>query len=415
MAAEILIDIEKIFPSGPAIKANLRLPLDDSWTVLFGPSGAGKSTVLRCLAGLETPEKGHIYFGAETWFDAQKRIFIPPQRRSIGYVFQDYALFPHLTVKDNITYNLKGISRTVGANGVRPYTGGKRRLPLQGLLDLFHLNGLENRYPGQLSGGEKQRVAIARTLIRRPRLLLLDEPLTALDAPTREQLRGELKSLLKDFGVPIILVTHDRVEAISLGNRMAVMAEGQVLQTGSVSEVFSRPVNTLTAKVVGMETVVPGVVVETSEGLITVAVANIHIVAVDPNAECGMRNAESRGETISIPHSAIRNPQSATECFVCIRAEDVFLEQVTPVASSSSPRNHLKGKVISMNMEGPVVRVLISVGTMSSETPNSELRTPNFLLTAIITKQASQELSLHEGKEIIASVKATSVHVISRL
>ncbi len=396
MAAEILIDIEKTFPSGPAIKANLRLPLDDSWTVLFGPSGAGKSTVLRCLAGLEMPEKGHIYFGAEAWFDAQKRIFIPPQRRSIGYVFQDYALFPHLTVRDNIAYNL---------------SKAEKKTRLESLLDLFQLRGLENRYPGQLSGGEKQRAAIARTLIRRPRLLLLDEPLTALDAPTREQLRGELKSLLKDFGIPIILVTHDRVEAISLGNRMAVMAEGQVLQTGSASEVFSRPVNTLTAKVVGMETVVPGVVVETSEGLITIEVANTRIVA------CGVQSSEFgvRSEEVGVFSLNSQLLTLNSQCFVCIRAEDVFLEQVTPVASSSSPRNHLKGKVISMNMEGPVVRVLISVNPPIPPLKGGGKGGFEFLLTAIITKQASQELSLHEGKEIIASVKATSVHVISRL
>ncbi|HHT9125341.1 MAG TPA: ABC transporter ATP-binding protein [Candidatus Brocadiia bacterium] len=373
MATEILIDIEKTFPSGHVIKANLRLPLDASWTVLFGPSGAGKSTVLRCLAGLEKPEKGYIYFGHETWFDAQKRIFISPQRRSIGYVFQDYALFPHLTVRENVTYNLKRISSTdVGASDRSPL--------LEDLLELFHLKGIENRYPGQLSGGEKQRVAIARTLIRRPRLLLLDEPLTALDTPTREQLRGELKSLLKDSGIPIILVTHDRVEAISLGNRIVVMADGQVLQTGPVSEVFSRPINTLAARVVGMETVVHGRVVEVSEGLITVEAANTRIVALDPG------NVREAG-------------------FVCIRAEDVFLEQPGSggQATRSSPRNHLRGKVVSMNLEGPVVRVLISVGTN---------HLPSFFLTAIVTKQASQELSLHEGREIIASVKATSVHVI---
>lgn len=379
MATEILIDIEKTFPSGPAIKANLCLPLDDSWTVLFGPSGAGKSTLLRCLAGLERPEKGRIRFGSETWFDARERIFIPPQRRHIGYVFQDYALFPHLKVRDNITYNLHETSKV------------DKKERLENLLNLFHLKGLENRYPGQLSGGEKQRVAIARTLIRRPRLLLLDEPLTALDTPTREQLRGELRSLLKDFGILTILVTHDRVEAISLGNRMVVMADGQVLQTGSVSEVFSKPVNTLAAKVVGMETVVPGRVVEASEGLITVEVANTRIVA------CGLSTPDSQ------PH-----------CFVCIRAEDVFLEQAMP-ATKSSPRNHLKGRVVSINMEGPMVRVLTSVNPPVPPFEKGGHGEFRFLLTAIITKQASQELSLHEGKEIIASVKATSVHVIPRI
>lgn len=387
MATEILIDIERTFPSGPTIRANLRLPLDASWTVLFGPSGAGKSTVLRCLAGLEMPENGRICFGSETWFDAEEGIFTPPQRRSIGYVFQDYALFPHLTVRNNIAYNLKKVSRT------------DKKVRLEHLLDLFHLRGLENRYPSQLSGGEKQRVAIARTLIRRPRLLLLDEPLAALDTPTRELLRGELRSLLKDSGIPIILVTHDRIEAISLGNRMVVMADGQVIQTGSVFEVFSKPVSTLAAKVVGVETVVPGRVVETSEGLITVEVENTRIVA------CGVQSSEFgvRSEELGVFSLNFQLLTLNSQCFVCIRGEDVFLEQPASggQATKSSPRNHLKGKVVRMNMEGPLVRVIISVGAPQE-----------FLLTAIITKQASQELSLHEGKEIIASVKATSVHVI---
>ena len=174
-------------------------------TVLFGPSGCGKTTVLRCLAGLERPEEGLIQFGEETWFDAQQGVCLSPQQRGIGLVFQDYALFPHLTVEGNVGYGLHRLSR------------GERRKQVGEMLDRFDLIQVARQHPRQLSGGQQQRVALARALVRRPRLLLLDEPLSALDNALREALRGELRHWLARCEIPVLLVTHDRDGSPDLG------------------------------------------------------------------------------------------------------------------------------------------------------------------------------------------------------
>src|SRR5262245_31878197 len=221
VAAELTADFEKHFQDGPVIQVALRRPADAfSLTVLFGPSGSGKSTTLRCLAGLDRPERGVIRFGDEIWFDAARGIFLPPQRRRIGYLFQDYALFPHLRVAENIGYGLGKVAAS------------ERRKRFEEITALLGLVGLEDYYPRQLSGGQQQRVALARALVCRPRLLLLDEPLSALDAPTREQLRHELRHWLTKLAVPGIVVTHDRVETLALGDHVVVMDHGRVRQCG---------------------------------------------------------------------------------------------------------------------------------------------------------------------------------------
>ncbi|MEI8197543.1 MAG: ABC transporter ATP-binding protein, partial [Phycisphaerae bacterium] len=218
-------------------------------TVLFGPSGCGKTTILRCLAGLERPDMGFIRYGSEYWFDAPRGLHLPPQRRGIGFLFQDYALFPHLNVAGNISYAIARIARIP-----RP----QRRERLAEMLDLLDLGGLEQRYPDQLSGGQQQRVALARALITRPKLLLLDEPLSALDGPTRETLRRHLRKLLTALHIPAIIVTHDPTEAMALADHVAVLHRGQVLQAGPVEEVFSRPTDLTVAQIVGIETVLAG-------------------------------------------------------------------------------------------------------------------------------------------------------------
>src|SRR5262249_18257615 len=179
---ELAADFEKQCAGGPLIKFKLRRPEDAfSLTVLFGPSGSGKTTALRCIAGLERPDRGYIRFGNETWFDSERGIFVPPQKRRVGYLFQDYALFPHLTVAQNIGYGLRGISRA------------ERALHVERIMSVLGLTCLVDRYPKQISGGQQQRVALARAVVCRPRMLLLDEPLSALDAPTRDQVRRQLR------------------------------------------------------------------------------------------------------------------------------------------------------------------------------------------------------------------------------
>src|SRR6266705_514146 len=256
---ELIAEFEKHFPGGPVIQVELRRPADAfSLTVLFGRSGSGKSTTLRCLAGLERPERGTIRFGDEIWFDAARGIFLPPQRRRIGYLFQDYALFPHLRVAQNIGYGLGKIAAP------------ERRQRIEEITTLLGLAGLEDRYPRQLSGGQQQRVALARALVCRPRLLLLDEPLSALDAPSREDLRRQLRHWLVALRLSTIMVTHDRIEAFALGDHVAVFEAGRVRQSGSVQQVFSAPVDLAVARIVGIETIERGSIVQMADGLATV-------------------------------------------------------------------------------------------------------------------------------------------------
>lgn len=229
------------FPGGARIQVDaLELHPDGGVTVLFGASGAGKSTVLRCLAGLERPDAGRIRFGTEDWFDAATRFFLPARRRQVGYVPQDYALFPHLNVAANVGY---GLAATPLA---------ERRVRVEEALGWLDLAGLERRLPRELSGGQQQRVALARAVVTRPRLLLLDEPLSALDGPTRGRLRGELGEELRRFRIPTLLVTHDRAEAMALGDRLVVLVEGRIAQSGRVREVMDSPANPAVAELLGV-------------------------------------------------------------------------------------------------------------------------------------------------------------------
>jgi len=232
-------DFERRFHRGPTIQVALQRPANSfSVTALVGPSGCGKTTVLRCLAGLDVPRTGRISCGDDVWFDGPRKIFQWPQQRGIGFLFQEYALFPHLTVWDNIAYGLAQIGK------------GAARQRIAELVSVLQLTGFEGRYPHQLSGGQQQRVALARTVAPRPRLLLLDEPLSALDATTRSELRQELRRLLAEWRIPTIVVTHDPVEVVALADEVIVLLEGRVRQSGPVSHVFANPADSDVARIV---------------------------------------------------------------------------------------------------------------------------------------------------------------------
>jgi molybdate transport system ATP-binding protein len=210
----------------------LRLSLTvDSTVALVGPSGAGKSTVLNTIAGLVKPAGGRISCNDETWFDAERRVFVPPEERRVGLVFQDYALFPHLTVRENIEY--------------------ARRHSADAYLDRFKIRHLERARPGSLSGGERQRVALARALARDPEILLLDEPLAALDAHTKIDVRAELQQLLAGLEIPALLVTHDFEDAAALAGRVGVLVEGELRQTGSPTDLVAQPADPFVASFTG--------------------------------------------------------------------------------------------------------------------------------------------------------------------
>jgi molybdate transport system ATP-binding protein len=361
MERTLSLHVVRRFPRGPTIAARATWSLDEGRvTVLFGPSGSGKTTVLRALAGLDRPDEGAIAFAGEPWFDAARGLHLAPQARRIGLLFQDYALFPHLTVAGNVGYGLHRLPRAERAARVAEVSG---RL---GVADLLA------RRPGELSGGQRQRVALARALAPRPRLLLLDEPLSALDAPTREALRGELRALLEQAGVPAVVVTHDRTEALALGDRLVVLAGGAVRQVGPVHQVFSAPADVEVARVVGTENVFPARLVRREDGLAVVRAGPVELVGVDPGHLAG-------------------------EAYACVRAEEVVLEP--PGDHASSAQNALPATVVSLSDEGPLQRVTLDCGVR---------------LVALVTRRGAARLALAPGVAVSALVKAPAVRLVAR-
>jgi molybdate transport system ATP-binding protein len=362
MDRALTFDLERRFPGGPTVRARAAIPLDEGRvTVLFGPSGAGKTTVLRALAGLDLPDAGTIDFAGETWLDRARGVAVSPQRRRVGFLFQEYALFPHLTVAGNVGYGLHALPRDARATRVRE-VAARLRIPGE----------LLGRRPAQLSGGQRQRVALARALAPSPRLLLLDEPLSALDAPAREELRGELRRALEASGVPTVVVTHDRVEALALGDRLAVMVGGEIRQMGPVHAVFSAPADVEVARVVGTENVVPVTLVRRADGLATVRAGAAELVGVDPG---GLER----------------------DAYACVRAEEIVLEE--PPGTPTSALNLLAGVVAGRSDEGPLVRISIDVG---------------FPLVALVTRASAERFALAPGRRIAALLKAPAVRLVPR-
>ncbi len=221
---------------------------------LVGPSGSGKSTILRCIAGLDQSDQGYIHCGHEVWLDRKLNVRLPTQQRQIGFVFQDYALFPHLTAAQNVMTALGHIN-------ARERIGRAFEL-----LERVNLKGLEGRYPGRLSGGQRQRVALARALAREPEILLLDEPFSAVDQVTRQKLQQELAILRRHIQIPILLVTHDLDEAAVLADRLYVLHKGQTLQNGPPGEVMSRPHSALVARLMGHSNIFSATIKAHDEG-----------------------------------------------------------------------------------------------------------------------------------------------------
>jgi len=210
--------------------------------VLLGPSGCGKTTTLRCIAGLETAEEGHIAFGERTLFDAERKINVPPNKRNLGMVFQSYALWPHMTVRKNIGYPLR----------TRRVRGEEADRLIEEVSTLVDTANLLDRYPSQLSGGQQQRVALSRGLVARPDLVLFDEPLSNLDARLRDLVRSEIHELHSRLGFTSVYVTHDQVEALALGDRLAIMRDGKLEQLATPEQVFEEPATDYVAGFIGM-------------------------------------------------------------------------------------------------------------------------------------------------------------------
>lgn len=359
---ELSVDLHYPLPKGGGVQVRFSIPLETSRiVVLFGPSGSGKSTLLHCLGGLLQPDRGEIRYAGSVWFDGARGISLPPQRRSVGLLFQDYPLFPHLTVRENIAY------------GLRRWSRAEREQSVGRWVDRFQLAGKEGRLPSSLSGGEQQRVALARALAPRPRLLLLDEPFSALDLRTRALVRGELKKWIQEERAAALVVTHDMIDAMTLGEDLIVLSEGAVLQRGNPRDIFNRPASPEVAKIVGVENLLPAQVVLASEGRVVLEIGKGRLIAAGEAPPGG-------------------------RCLVSIRAEEVILERGQPAQSSA--RNRLPGFVQELIPMGAQIRAVIDCG---------------FSLTALVTRQAAEELALRPGAEITAVIKASSVHLISVL
>ena len=364
MTGQLEATFRRRFPAGPVVEADLRIPVDTFHvTVLFGPSGAGKSTLLRVLAGLERPESGTIRFGDETWCDTGRGIWLPPQQRDIGLMFQEYALFPHLSVAENVAF------------GIARLPAPERQSRLEEALKSFDLTDLRDRYPHQVSGGQQQRIALARTLIRRPRLLLLDEPLSALDGPLRNELQGELRRYLVRHQVPVLLVTHDPTEAANLGDDVAVMDQGTIRQRGPLPEVFQSPCGVEVARIVGMDTILPGTVVDRRDGRVTVDTAGVRWTVAAADEREMSRNVH-----------------------LCFRAEDVRVRKET--ATRDDAENAHVGRIERISSDGPMTRI--------------EIRS-SVTLSALLTKGAVRELSVAVGDNVRFDVPAAVIRPIDRM
>jgi molybdate transport system ATP-binding protein len=347
-------------------------------TVILGESGCGKSTVLRLLAGLLHPDKGHFALDDEIYIDTKQHIDVPPQERPIGFVFQDYVLFPHLSVFDNVAFGL----RMQGAHKkeIRKRVGEA--------LEQVHLVGYDDRRPKQLSGGQQQRVAIARALAMQPQLLLLDESLSALDIQTRREVEQELRQILSRLQLTTVMVSHQYIDALLFGNQIIVLDQGHVIQQGNHLDLLLHPHSSYIAEMVGVN-LLKGRVVSTDA-------SGVHTVTLSTSNGEGL-------EVIAVTQNNTTTLAPGREVSVVVDPRSITLHQSRPV---SSARNVFAGQIIQIvpvsaafsetekKMEG-LMRVSMSIDP--SLPP----------LTADITVSSSTQMDLSPGKEIYASFKAS--------
>jgi molybdate transport system ATP-binding protein len=337
-----------------ALAASFRLPLrafdvDVAFDVgdtlaLVGPSGSGKTSVLRALAGLARPAAGRIALGDDVWF--ADGVHVPPERRAVGLVFQEYALFPHLTVAANVAF------------------GAAARRDVPALLARLGLTQLARARPDALSGGERQRVALARALARRPRLLLLDEPLSALDPHTRDAVRGDLRGTLRELGLPTVVVTHDFVDAAALADRIGVVVEGKLVQLGTAAELIRAPASAFVARFAGGN-VLRGHA-RRNGGLTTIELADRTVV---------YSTDETEGDVAAV-----------------VFPWDVTLSRAL---RDDSAQNHVQAQVAAVV---PVAnRVRVTLGPVTAE----------------VTTESAQRLGVREGDVLVASWKATATRLVA--
>jgi molybdate transport system ATP-binding protein len=334
--------------------------------VLFGPSGSGKSTILRTIAGLVTPNHGVIRLGNLILFDADKGINLSPMDRRVGYVPQNYALFPHLTVAENVAYGLHRLGTSQRKNRVKQ------------LLTLMRIQELSNRRPENLSGGQQQRVALARALAPQPAILLMDEPLAALDESLRQALRVEIKNIPDRFKIPLLLVTHHLGEAYSLAGQLAVLQDGEMHQVGSRDEVFRHPATPTVARIMGMNNI-------------------LTVELVDHTYDHGVK-VRWNGLPLTIPSA----PDGVRDFQVGIRPEEILIVRDKRPRSPRLGENILPVRIIDDVDMGLDHRMTVAVDTQLEEEPTLEIR---------ISHPIFLRLKLAVGQKRSIAIPSSTIHV----
>jgi molybdate transport system ATP-binding protein len=332
-------------------------------TIFFGPSGAGKSTLLDCIAGLTRPDEGRIAVGGDVLFDSSRKIYLEAQNRRIAYVFQTLALFPHLTVEENVAY---------GLNNMQPE---KRRERVEEILAAFRVEKLRKQKPGAISGGEKQRVALARSLVTEPGVLLLDEPLTGLDAELKAAIVDDLRAWNAAKRIPILYVTHTREEVDALGERVLAMDNGHIVSAGAPMEVLDTPRRKKLAQAAGFENVLGGTVLDLRE----------------PDGVMRVRLDESTCE-IEVP---LGYAAAGDHVKVAIRAGDILLAVERPIGLSA--RNVMEGRIVSLEQRATMVIARVRCGV---------------LFIVYVTPGAVRALGLAAERRVWLVLKTHSCHLV---
>jgi molybdate transport system ATP-binding protein len=354
-----------------SLRQRAPIPLDLAFTcdpgevlAIFGPSGSGKTTILRSIAGLYCPEHASVRSGLETWSDTATQTFAPPHRRTVGVVFQEYALFPHLTARGNV----------MTALGHRP--ARERRARADQLLDLVHLSNHHDRRPHELSGGERQRVALARALAREPAALLLDEPFTAVDRTVRRRLQDEIDELRRTLDIPLVLVTHDFEDVVRLATHLLILDRGRAIASGALADLTSRPDMPWLREAVGLG-----------------SVFDARVVRRDP--ERGLLELTFDGGTLLASDRVL---DAGTVVRVRIAARDVILATSEP--EGLSLHNVLPGTVTALNADPAFDHIVVQIAI------------GGVLLLAEVTRDAIARLGLTGGKRLYALIKSVSIGVI---
>ncbi len=351
-----LRNVSKRFGSFTALEEVSFHIAEGEFMTFLGPSGCGKTTCLRLISGFENPSTGEVFIaGKNVTHD-------PPYRRSVNQVFQSYALFPHLSVYENISFGLR----------MKKLAGAEVRRRVDRVIEMTSLHDFANRKPAQLSGGQRQRVALARAIVCEPKVLLLDEPLSALDAKLRTQMRSELKQLQKRLGITFIFVTHDQEEALTMSDRIAVISCGRVEQIGSVNEIYYHPASRFVATFIGETNIVDAQVAGKDSDLI------------DCRIEGGMVLQVKAG-----------TPAVASNVLLSLRPEKIRLYRDRPQG-----RNVFSGRVLGEVFKGAVNDLTVAV------VGGLELR-------AIIANDGQQEFDFHEGEEVFCRIQPEDINIIS--